>query len=350
MQPCHFNAASTTAASSARNVSWKQCGTGQASSRSMPLAKCAHHVMFYLCMVYVSEFYNEGIGEFDHHHRGITCIQPCNWICVYCLYMLRQLASQHKTDVINNCRAAMDISDAPAGFVLQSNANEEAQAVLQNTPRHRVVFQFDYKGEQIGAYLFLLTLFDSRTAAEVVMSFTERIHDEDTRSAVLEFCKSDPNSIREMIREYLQTAPPNASEWCEDIDAAAYHAVVQKDVQWFRPTCEVWGVTTAREALTVFRKISSDMIVDAVMRRRAFPPAFRHVDDGEALLIWQPDLLKPSRILPRPHDLSYGALTFRISVLCEQETLQPYDIFLSDEEIPGLIIRCLLYTSDAADE
>ena len=92
-------------------------------------------------------------------------------------------------------------------------------------------------------------------------------------------------------------------------------------------------------ALVVFREISKHMMSDAVLRRRAFPTAFRHVGDGDALMIWLPDMLKPSHIHHRSHDPVYVASIFRTSPFSIRDDMQPYELMPYDEGPPGLIIR-----------
>ena len=72
--------------------------------------------------------------------------------------------------------------------------------------------------------------------------------------------------------------------------------------------------------------------------RRAMPPAFNHVQNGEALLFWQPNIFRAARIMPHLFDDTYSAMVFRTCRFHNKHNVRVHTITMDNED-QALVMR-----------
>ena len=205
-----------------------------------------------------------------------------------------------------------------------------------------IIFQFDFQPTDIGAYLFLIGTCGSLLAARCICAATNALPGVRERGAFFELAVCSVDAIRDIVEGHLANASPLIDEWCIDINSAAHHAIARRHIGWLGPTRDAFGGAFAERCLRTFHDIHADIQRDPAIRALAWPHSFRFVDNGDAWLLWQPGMLRSQRVLPRPHDMTYAAMTFRvgpISAAPGDVIHRPYSLVQRDGAEDSLVIR-----------
>ena len=205
-----------------------------------------------------------------------------------------------------------------------------------------MIFQFDFQPTDLGAYLFLIGTCGSLLAGRCICAARNTLPGDRERGAFFQFAVCNVDAIRDIVNGHLANASHLIDEWCIDINSAAHHAVAQRHLQWLGPTRDAFGGAFATRCLRTFHEIHENIQRDPAIRALAWPHSFRFVDNGDAWLQWQPGMLPSQRILPRPHDMTYTAMTFRvgpISAASGDVIHRPYSLVQRDGEEDCLVIR-----------
>ena len=100
---------------------------------------------------------------------------------------------------------------------------------------------------------------------------------------------------------------------------------VEKQLQWLQPLKMLWGKEAAADALRGAHQVRIAIEPDL---RAAYPAIFEKVTHGEALVVWQADMLERTRHRPRPHDQTFAVTRYR-------ETTGDGITYLETMERPG---------------
>ena len=215
-------------------------------------------------------------------------------------------------------------------------------AVYMTRHAEHIIFQLDFQPTDVGAYLFLIGTCGSLLAGRCITAARTILSGDSEYGGFYEFAVCNVNAVRISVDRYLGNASPLIDDWCIDLHSTALHAVAHQHLGWLRPTRDAFGVSFAGCSLRKFHEIHEVINRDPAIRALVWPHSFRFVDNGDAWLLWQPRMLRPQCILPRPHDMTYSCMTFRVSPLSSASAdiiRNPYSLVQRDGEEDCLVIR-----------
>ena len=194
----------------------------------------------------------------------------------------------------------------------------------------RLTFQFDFKPVQVGIYFWCIgSNLNETLASKATFFITDNGHSPAAVADIKALAKQNHTRLAAKMQDHFDSAGPEAAcwttAWCEDLAVLGRQIAVEKQLQWLRPLTMLWGKEAAADALRGAHQVRTAIEPDL---RAAYPAIFEKVTHGEALVVWQADMLERTRHRPRPHDQTFAVTRYR-------ETTGDGITYLETMERPG---------------
>ena len=152
-------------------------------------------------------------------------------------------------------------------------------------PQNYVLFQFDFRPEDLGLLFAFVPALGVDDAAKFVYACNE-VQTHEKKLQLIQMLQSNRQQILAYVDERLADGDQKMKEWVEDMALLARQAAWHQHRHWLGPTARSWGNPLAAKSIRAF---------DDLMRRVRAEPAgetlpyvFEKVSSGHTLMYWQP--------------------------------------------------------------